>query len=58
MHYGYATEDDQKAKHERYTGRNGHLNAHVESIVAEDKELVPWKWPYVETMRAWKKQST
>jgi hypothetical protein len=57
MHYGYASEEDQLAKYGRYGSREGHSNAHVESIVAPDKTLTPWKWPYVEEMRTWKRST-
>lgn len=35
LHYGYAREEDQKAKHERYTSvlHNGHASGHVKSIL-------------------------
>lgn len=44
MHYGYAREVDQQAKYERYNGRAGHGDAHVQSIISPDKELT--RWPY------------
>lgn len=45
MHYGYAREKDQLAKYERYSGRAGHGDAHVQSIISPDKELVRWPYP-------------
>jgi hypothetical protein len=48
MHFGYAREEDQIAKHARYTGlaSHGHLDAHVQSIVGP-KTLVRWTGPKV-----------
>lgn len=45
LHYGYARREDQLAKYERYSSRsdNGHSNIHIESILALDKELIPWR---------------
>lgn len=43
LHYGYAREEDQKAKYERYTtSPEGHSSKHVQSIMVEDKTLIPW----------------
>lgn len=54
MHYGYAAPQDAGIKYERYTGRTGHGNAHVESIISLSKELVRWDWPYLSSMEtAW-----
>lgn len=53
MHYGYAAEKDQQAKFNRYTGRLGHSNEHVQSILAADKILERWPYPYVDEMRTW-----
>lgn len=52
MHYGYAQASDQAYKYGRYNGQGGHSNEHVQSIVAQDKELIRWDLPYVEEMRA------
>lgn len=54
MHYGYSCEEDQKIKYQRYAGRIGHSNDHIESILAPDKELVRWTGPFVESMSKWK----
>ena len=50
MHYGYAREEDQLTKYERYSGQSGHSSAHVESIVANNRSLERWKTGYVEEM--------
>jgi len=50
MHYGYASVDDQAAKYERYTGHNGHSNAHVESIIGQ-MNVRRWEGPYLSSMR-------
>lgn len=44
MHFGYAHEEDQISKYERYSKLldHGHNNEHVESII-KNKTLVPWK---------------
>ena len=51
MHYGYAREEDQKLKFERYSGQLGHSNAHVESIAAADKTLATWGLAHVKEMQ-------
>ena len=53
MHYGYARREDQSLKYERYSSDNGHSNAHVQSIIAEDRSLVRWKTGYVKSMSEW-----
>lgn len=58
MHYGYARQRDQQIKYERYNGQHGHGNAHVQSIITEDKVLESWVRPYVEGMREAWAQST
>lgn len=47
LHYGYAAEADQQAKHERYTSLsdNGHDGSHVASIVGR-KTLERWDGPW------------
>lgn len=45
-HYGYATQKDQETKYARYSGRGGHSNAHVQSILAPDKVLIPGDWVF------------
>jgi hypothetical protein len=52
LHYGYADLKDQLLKYERYRFRLGHSSAHVESILADDKQLVRSPWPYRSTMRS------
>ena len=51
MHYGYAREKDRSVKYDRYAGHSGHSNNHVNSILSDQMELVPWIGPYVEGMR-------
>lgn len=46
LHYGYADPKDHKIKYERYAGRGGHSNTHVESIIAEDKTLEAWPYAH------------
>lgn len=41
MHYGYADKRDHRVKYERYRGKLGHSNAHVNSIM-EIPTLEPW----------------
>lgn len=55
MHYGYAARSDQKSKYARYTGRLGHSNNHVESIMdpLSEQQLVSWEGPYVKGMSSW-----
>jgi hypothetical protein len=43
LHYGYARERDRLDKYGRYAGRQGHSNAHVESILARDMQLIRWE---------------
>lgn len=47
MHYGYARRSDQRSKYERYIGRTGHSNQHVESILSLDARVERWMWPHV-----------
>lgn len=42
LHYGYARLEDQLIKYGRYSGRPGHADSHVQSIVLPDKTLVRW----------------
>lgn len=35
LHLGYARAEDRIAKHERYAGKSGHNQAHIESILTE-----------------------
>jgi hypothetical protein len=46
LHYGYANEADHRMKYERYSGREGHSNKHIESIISPDKVLERWSGPY------------
>lgn len=41
LHYGYAREEDRRAKYIRYRNRRGHAPKHVESILATPR-LVPY----------------
>lgn len=43
LHYGYAREADQVAKHARYVGQRGHSDQHVASIIDTEKTLIPWE---------------
>lgn len=51
LHYGYARQEDQIAKYNRYRGRLGHSSEHVNSIVAPDQIRIPWGGHYVDEMR-------
>jgi hypothetical protein len=51
LHYGYADPRDQIEKYKRYNGHYGHGNAHVQSIIAANMELVRWDREYVMDMR-------
>lgn len=51
LHYGYARPEDRLTKYSRYRGRLGHSVDHVNSIVAEDRQLVPWSGHFVDGMR-------
>jgi Glycosyl transferase family 2 len=46
MHYGYADESDQIAKYARYSGRSGHSDQHVESIISPIKQYGRWQGPF------------
>jgi hypothetical protein len=49
LHYGYAREEDRRAKFERYSAHtDGHAAQHVNSILSEDMQLEPWTGPYIE----------
>lgn len=37
LHLGYATEEDRRAKHARYLGREGHGRDHIDSILTPPK---------------------
>lgn len=41
LHYGYASDQDKRAKHERYRGLSGHNPVHIESILKPPR-LSPW----------------
>jgi hypothetical protein len=56
LHYGYAEGADQVSKYNRYTGRLGHSNEHVQSILATDKVLHRWNGSYNPGMvAAWRR---
>jgi hypothetical protein len=42
LHYGYANSIDWPLKYQRYKGVPGHHPDHIESIISQYKELVPW----------------
>lgn len=42
MHFGYADVGDHLVKYQRYKGHLGHNPTHIESILSQDKVLVPW----------------
>jgi hypothetical protein len=50
MHFGYAKEIDQIIKFNRYFNQPGHLEAHVKSIMTDQKQLVRWEYPLVGNM--------
>lgn len=48
LHFGYARKQDREAKYQRYTGRVGHSNQHIESIL-RNPVLEAWegKVPFI-----------